>query len=170
MAESIWNVGDEYLKAQLLTHLGEGGDYTTLPVQAVYVWAQTDISEWINLATPFQVVMSYQSRALPAGHDGESAIKREQEYMVTVLSVVEGNAEAATQNAKILAHRVEKLLATLTYGLTSDDGSRISRPRRGSRGAMFATQIELYPRSSHTQPNHKYGVAVTQFTIPGLTT
>ena len=162
--ESLWGVVDDYLQTELLARLGAAD---SLPVQAVYVWAQTDPSEWTSLPTPFLVIMSYQSRAVPAGHDGGPP-KREQEYLVTVLSVVEGTSAVATQNAKILAHRVEKTLASLPYGLEAADGSRASRPRRGTNGALFTTRVELYPRPSQ-QPNQKYGVAVTAFTVPGIT-
>lgn len=170
MAESLWNTVDDYLKTQLLAHLGDGGDYATLTVQNAYIWAQTDPSEWNQIGTPFQVVMSYQSRAQAAGHDGSSTIKREQEYLATILSVVDGDAETATANAKTLAGRVEKLLASLSWaGVTATDGSKASRPKRGSRGAMFATQVELYPRPSNTLPGQKWGVAVTAFSVPGIT-
>lgn len=169
MSESLWVAVDTYLKEQLLAELGSAGDYSTLQVQNVYVWAQTHPSEWANLQTPFQVIMSFDSSAVPAGHDGESTIKRQQSYQVVVLSVVDGTAENATRDAKILAHRTEKLLATLRWaGITADDGSKASRPRAGNRN-LLATGIELYPRPSSSQPDSRYGVAVTAFTVTGLT-
>lgn len=168
--ESLWNAADAYLATQFLANLGRSGLYGTLQVQEVYVWAQTEPAEWSKLETPFQVVMGQRSTARPAGHDGSTVLKMEMEYPYTVLSVVTGDRTTATRDAKILAHRVERLLSSLRFdGIVAEDGSKASRPRRGSAGAMYATQIELIPRGSHNQPDAKYGVAVTVFSLNGIT-
>lgn len=167
MQESLWNAIDDHLKDNLLSTMGEHGIYPDLAIQSVQILATTDVSDWANMICPFQVIMSYQSRAVPAGHAGTDSRPREMEYLTTILSVVEGTPEECTRNARILAWRTEKLLAALRFNIAVTDGSKASSPKSGSRGALFATQVELYPKQSHAKSNLKYGVAVTGFSVPG---
>lgn len=170
MAESLWNALDDYLAAQLLGELGSAGDYTTLIVTSVDSHAQIDVQDWAKTyTTPFQIVMSFQARSQPAGHDDSSTIKRDVEYTVTVISVVEGVPAIATRDAKILVHRTEKFLSTLLFsGVSADDGSLLrGRPKTAGR-EFFASDIELFQRPSSSQSNIRYGVGITAFSVAGL--
>lgn len=170
MAESLWNSLDDYLAAQLLAGMGSAGSYTTLVVTQVDKLAQVDVQDWTkNYTAPFQIVMSFQSRAVAAGHDGSSTIKRDVEYSVVVINVCEGAPAVATRDAKILVHRTEKLLATLNFaGVSADDGSLLRGRPRGSN-SMFASVVELFPHPSQNRSNLRYGVGTTAFSIQGLT-
>lgn len=171
MAESLWVGLDDYLAAQLLTGMGSASAYTTLVITEVATLAQIDVQDWSKLYTaPFQIVMSFQSRSQPAGHDGSSTVKRDVEYLVTVVNVVEGTPSVATMNAKILIHRTEKLLSTLSFaGVTADDGSLLRGRPKGNGGRMFMSDVELFQRPSNSQSNLRYGVGITAFSIAGLT-
>jgi hypothetical protein len=168
--ESLWNALDDYLATQLLAALGSAGSYATLRITQVDKLAQVDVQDWTkSYAAPFQIVMSFQSRAVAAGHDGSSTIKRDVEYSVVVISVCEGTPADATRDAKILVHRTEKLLATLNFaGVAATDGSLLRGRPRGS-SSMFASVVELFPHPSQNRANLRYGVGTTAFSITGLT-
>ena len=170
MAESLWNALDDYLAAQLLAGLGNASSYTTLKITQVETAPIYDPQDWLKLYTvPFLIVATYTARSVVAGHDGGAMTKRDTEYGVTVASVTEGTPAQAKQNAAILVHRVEKLLAGLTFaGVTADDGSLLRGRPRGANGRLFESSIEIWQRPSANQPNLRYGVGITAFTVAGF--
>lgn len=170
MAESLWNALDDYLATQLLAGLGSASDYTTLVVTHVETAPIYDPQDWIKLYTvPFLIVTTYTARSVISGHDGGTTIKRDTEYAVTIVSVTEGTPAEAKQNAATMVHRVERLLSTLTFaGVTSDNGSLLRGRPRSANGRLFESSIEIWPRPSNSQPNLRYGVGITAFTVAGL--
>lgn len=170
MAESLWNALDTYLATQLLSAMGQASAYETLVITQVETAPVWDPQEWAkNYTVPFLIVASYEARSEVAGHDGGAMLKRNVEYGVTVISVVEGTPAIAKASAGILIHRVEKVLSGLTFaGVTADDGSLLRGRPRSANGRLFASTIEIWPRPSHNQPNYRYGVGITAFTVAGM--
>lgn len=170
MAESLWNALDDYLAAQLLAGLGSSSGFSTLKITQVETAPIYDPQEWTQrYTTPFLIVTTYSARSVVSGHDGGSTIKRDTEYGVTVASVCDGAPAEAKRNAAILVHRVERLLSTMTFaGATADNGSLLRGRPRAANGRMFESSIEIWPRPSNSQPNLRYGVGITAFTVMGM--
>lgn len=168
MAESLWNALDDYLAVQLLAGMGSASAYATLQITQVETAPIWDPQDWNRLYTPpFLIVATFTSRSVVAGHDGGT--KRDVEFAATVVSVTEGTPSAAKADAATLIHRVEKVLAGITFaGVTATDGSLLRGRPRGSNGRLFESSIEIWPKTSHNQANIRYGVGITAFTIAGL--
>lgn len=169
MAESLWLAGDDYLATQVLAALGASGDYTTLIIKDVHKWAQFDVPDFKDILLPASIIVSYDSAARPAGHDGSATIKRENTYYYALVSVVEGTKQDATRDAKILAWRQEALLSTLRFqGVTADDGSKIGRVISTRDSNMFRTNVALWSKPT-SKSDSVYGLAITAFALTGVT-
>jgi len=169
MAESLWNGVDDYLKAQILANLGPAGDYTTLKISDVRKWARFDVVDCAKLTLPAVIVVSPNSNAVPAGHSGAVTINRKNTYLITLVSVVEGTMEQATEDAKTLVWRVEDLFATLRFsGVAAADGSKADRVIGGGESNMFRSQVTLWDKDSMAADS-VYGIGITAMAVTGTT-
>lgn len=167
MAESLWNTVDDYIAEQIEEALGVGGSYTTLPVLDVRKWARFDPIDCDKLTTPAIVVVSTSSSATPAGHSGNVKLIRKNTYVVTLVAVVDGTSEQATQDAKTLVWRLEDLFAELRFVATADDGSRADRVIGGDSN-LFRSQVTLWDKDS-SLADSVYGIGITGMAVTGTT-
>lgn len=169
MAESLWNVADDYLASRVAAVMGSGGSYTTLKIATVKKWAVFDAIDLDNITLPATIIVSPNSTATPAGHGSSSTIIRKNTYLVTLVNVVEGTKEQATADAKTLAWRTENMLAeTRIQGAASDDGSKVDRIIGGDNSVLFRSQVTLWDKPT-SEADSVYGIGITAIAMTGTT-
>ncbi len=60
-------------------------------------------------------------------------------------------------------------MSTIAFAsVTADNGSLLRGRPRSANGPLFESRIEIWPRPINSQPNLRYGVGITAFTVAGL--
>lgn len=159
---SIWADIDSYFEAQILAEMGEGGDYTTLLIQATDIddaW-QMDRIKKLDLF-PFSLIRGYDmTQTLDGFGDGEIHTENTYSY-AWVCAAKCSDRRQAKQDAQELLSRMRKFMRQrpVLNGLESEDTETLSEPVELGR-----CWIEVVGRLDQNVGDY-YGMARLDFTI-----
>lgn len=159
---SIWADFDTYLETQILAEMGEGGDYTTLLIQATDIddaW-QVDRIKKLELF-PFSFMRGYDmTQNLDGFGDGEAHTENSYPYAWLIASKCTDRRQAK-QDAQELLSRMRKFIRRrpVLNGLITTDTEALSGPIELGR-----CWIEVVGRLDQNVGDY-YGMARLDFTI-----
>lgn len=157
MSESAWVDTSQVLTDLLLAKMGKGGAYSNLVVCEVHQSIVRDVRDWEGWDLPALVVVGQQARRLPGPH-GAGRILYEKEYPFVIVSIVEGDPECATRDARILMQRVEDALTLNTIALPADSPEKVMGPvYLAGTNRVGGDEVQMYRKPS-AKADQRFGV------------
>lgn len=108
--ESLWNDIDTELRSRLLAYMGQGSSFSTLRLRSAESTTYTDPQRWNNKEAPFAVITGQTETPDSVEHQDLYTPNQEIRYRYGILTIVKGDHDTATRDAKIMDARVRRFV------------------------------------------------------------
>lgn len=159
--ESLWNDIDAKLKSELLAYMGSGSSFSTLRLKSVEVATYTDPQRWNNKDAPFAVITGQTETPESVEHQDLYTPNQEIRYRYGIMTIVNGDQETATRDAKIMDARVRRFILNQIVSLPRMPADTLGNNVVGV--VPFRAEVYVYPVVG--KDNQCLGVSLRAFDV-----